>query len=129
MGQRGDGLMVKSTIRPTLRRQLLEGQEPEWLSKHTRRERVIAACMSCPPWVRPSDFAELHKRAVWLTKATGVKHVIDHIVPVSHPLICGLTVPWNMQVIDEGLNQRKGNKLHLSFQAEMFAEPEQLRML
>jgi hypothetical protein len=121
--------MVMSTIRPKLRRQLLQGEEPEWLAKHTRRERVIAAAMSAPPWVRPADFKEFAKRAAWLTTVTGVKHVIDHIVPVSHPLVCGLTVPWNMQVIDEGLNQRKGNKLHLSFQAEMFSEPEQLRML
>lgn len=120
--------MVMSTIRPKLRAQILAGEEPDWLSKHTRRERVIAAAMSAPPWVRPADFKALAERAAWLTKATGVKHVIDHIVPVSHPLVCGLTVPWNMQVIDEGLNQRKGNKLHLSFQGEMFTEPQQLTL-
>jgi hypothetical protein len=85
--------------------------------------------MSAPPWVRPADFAALAERARWLTRATGVKHVIDHVIPVTHPLVCGLTVPWNMQVIDEGLNQRKSNKLHMSFQGEIFDEPEQLRLV
>jgi hypothetical protein len=41
----------------------------------------------------------------------------------------GLTVPWNMQVIDHLANARKSNKLHVSFQAGLFEEPEQLRML
>jgi len=64
-----------------------------------------------------------------LNPSTGVPHVLDHIIPVDHPLVCGLTVPWNMQVIDAPLNAKKGNKLHYAFQGEMFREPEQLRMI
>lgn len=44
-----------------------------------------------------------------MTIFTGERHVLDHIVPVNHPRVCGLTVPWNIQVIHWRANGSKGN--------------------
>ncbi len=35
---------------------------------------------------------------------------VDHIVPVVHPLVCGLHVPWNFQYLTRGGNRHKGNR-------------------
>ena len=35
---------------------------------------------------------------------------VDHIVPLKHDKICGLNVPWNMQIIPGAMNQSKGTK-------------------
>lgn len=121
--------MSRRSVRPQLRASILRGDIPDWLQKHIRRDRIILATLSVPPWIKASAFKELEAERDFRAASTGVPHVLDHIIPVDHPLVCGLTVPLNMQVIDAPLNARKGNKLHYAFQAEMFLEPEQLRMM
>jgi 5-methylcytosine-specific restriction endonuclease McrA len=46
-----------------------------------------------------------------LTKLTGERYVVDHIVPLISEAVCGLHVPWNLRVITQDENLRKSNKL------------------
>ena len=36
---------------------------------------------------------------------------VDHIIPITSPLVCGLHVSWNMQYLTRSENSRKGNSL------------------
>ncbi len=58
-----------------------------------------------PGWVGIIDFVTVCQEAIDL----GPEYEIDHIIPINHPLVCGLHVPANVQVVQIKENQRKGN--------------------
>jgi hypothetical protein len=54
---------------------------------------------------------EIYKKCAEISKATGIRHHVDHIIPLRSPLVCGLHVSWNLQIIPAAENLRKGNRL------------------
>jgi len=66
-----------------------------------------------PPWVDVSQIASIQRDARRISAETGVQHHVDHIVPLVHPAVCGLDVPWNLQIIPALDNAKKYNKLIL----------------
>lgn len=62
-----------------------------------------------PAWADRRAIADFYYLAEGLTRATGVLHVVDHIVPKISPWVCGLHVPANLQILDWLTNARKGN--------------------
>jgi hypothetical protein len=44
------------------------------------------------------------------TKERGKLYVVDHIVPLNHPLVCGLHSQHNLRVVPWRENASKGNR-------------------
>jgi hypothetical protein len=55
------------------------------------------------------EIMSLRNEARRLTVETGVRHSIDHKDPVNHPLVCGLHVLSNLEIIPLRQNIQKGN--------------------
>ena len=55
------------------------------------------------------EIAEFYWLARDLKAITGEDYHVDHIVPLRGKNICGLHVPWNLQVLPSDLNLSKGN--------------------
>jgi 5-methylcytosine-specific restriction endonuclease McrA len=112
-----------STVRyfnPRMRRKILAGAIPWWVEQHPHKAYIVAANLATPDWVDRKQLTRLHQWARFKTLVTGVYHVVDHIVPLTHPDVCGLTVPWNLRVITYAQNAAKSNKWNPN-QLELFA--------
>lgn len=60
-----------------------------------------------PLWLTPEHSA-LIKTIYELAAETGMH--VDHAVPLCHPDVCGLHVPWNLQIITPVANWSKNNR-------------------
>lgn len=67
-----------------------------------------------PSWITADQklrMRQLYLEAQKLTKITGEKYVVDHIIPLINDAVCGLHVPWNLRVITQAENLEKSNKM------------------
>lgn len=67
-----------------------------------------------PRWLTPqqkTEIRQLYQIAITMSRTTGERYVVDHIVPLLSDEVCGLHVPWNLRVITQEENLKKSNKL------------------
>jgi hypothetical protein len=70
-----------------------------------RRARKLAAT---PAWLTAAHNEQIK---MFFEAADAYQVHVDHIVPLKGKNVCGLHVPWNLQVLDATTNVSKGNKL------------------
>jgi hypothetical protein len=67
-----------------------------------------------PKWLtakQKTEIRQLYQIAITMSKTTGERYVVDHIIPLISDEVCGLHVPWNLRVITQEENLKKSNKL------------------
>jgi len=96
-------------------------RNPEYLSNFYKanKERYVAARArrraaqesATPAWLTAIDKAmiqEMYDVSEARFIQTGIKHHVDHIVPINGKNVSGMHVPWNLQVITAYENLSKG---------------------
>jgi 5-methylcytosine-specific restriction endonuclease McrA len=76
-------------------------------SNGTRRARERQAM---PAWADLPQIKAVYMRATELWAQTGIPHHVDHIIPLTNKLVCGLHVSANLQVLTASENSRKNNR-------------------
>ena len=83
--------------------------------------RKEALSRATPSWSNKQAIKAIYLEAKRLTVETGIKHEVDHIVPIQHKKVCGLHVVANLQILNRSENARKHskfNELNISDQLE-----------
>lgn len=79
-------------------------------TKHRRDKHKQAT----PKWLSAEQKTQIRKMyidAMTVSRVTGVPYVVDHIIPLRGQEVCGLHVPWNLQIMSREENLKKSNKL------------------
>ena len=84
-------------------------KNPGKVSASTMR-RIAAKARAVPPWADHARIAAVYAEAARLTKATGIPHHVDHIVPIQGKQVCGLHWHENLRPLPASENSRKGNR-------------------
>jgi len=77
------------------------------------RKRQLSKLNRIPKWLTKSDWINIkckYSVAGMLSRESGRKYHVDHIIPLQGKLVSGLHVPSNIQVILATENVKKSNK-------------------
>lgn len=72
----------------------------------SKRQRTVS-------WANLSIIEEIYKLRKEISDQTGVIHHVDHVIPLLHPLVCGLHVESNLKIITAEENLSKHNKFEI----------------
>lgn len=82
------------------------------LFRHHNMKRYATKKSATPNWLTEeqlSAIAAIYSHARDCELVSGERYHVDHIVPLQGENICGLHVPWNLQVLPADINIRKSN--------------------
>ena len=89
-----------------------------WQGKAKHRlhsaNRRAAKLRATPSWLTPTQLAHIacyYDTAAGMSALWGIQMDVDHVIPLQGKDVCGLHVPWNMQIMEHVENSRKNNKL------------------
>jgi hypothetical protein len=77
-------------------------------------KRRASNLQATPKWLTTEQLKQIltfYVEAKRLEQETGVKYHVDHIIPLQGSNVCGLHVPWNLQILSATENLSKGNKV------------------
>lgn len=86
---------------------------PEKVNALTAKRR-FSKKNATPLWLTEFDLdyiKNVYLQARFLQSLDGIKRCVDHIIPLKNDIVCGLHVPWNLQVLTKPENSRKHNKI------------------
>lgn len=115
-----ENMLRKSAQKYAENPEIVKARTKLW--KENNRAKHNAICMArytkklkaTPPWLdelMSFVIEEYYDLAQRMQKLTGVPHEVDHIIPLQGKNVCGLNVPWNLQLLTQSENASKKNKV------------------
>lgn len=83
----------------------------KFLAANSKRRGVVS--QATPSWLSEEQKCEI-ENLYWfaqdLRAVSGETYHVDHIIPLQGKDVCGLHVPWNLQILPADINLQKGIK-------------------
>lgn len=90
-----------------------QSEKPAKFLAYTRA-RQVAKLKRTPAWADHAAILAVYEISESLSKSTGIKHHVDHVIPLRGQTVSGLHVHTNLQAIPAMENWRKNCRFELS---------------
>lgn len=84
------------------------------------QQKVQKVKQATPKWVNVKELEDFYANC-------PPGHNVDHIIPLIHPDVCGLNVPWNLQYLSEKDNKSKSNKFDGTYENKNWHKMKAMR--
>jgi hypothetical protein len=88
----------------------------EWSKNNLHKKREYRAkrraiiLKATPLWANHTEIKNMYAEADFLSKVTGIKYEVDHIIPLQGKNVCGFHAHNNLQIIKMSDNRKKAVK-------------------
>ncbi|RMH17169.1 MAG: hypothetical protein D6698_08705 [Gammaproteobacteria bacterium] len=80
-----------------------------WFTKDYRKRKKLK--QATPAWANHRAIREIYQQCLHLNQQyPGMGFTVHHIIPISHPKVCGLHVPENLTIVSNSAKQLLGRK-------------------
>jgi hypothetical protein len=84
-------------------------QNPDKVYTYNSNRRALKISAT-PGWYDEAKVEEIFAECIKISKESGIKHNVDHIVPLNSPYVCGLHWHGNLQILTQVENFSKLNR-------------------
>lgn len=95
----------------TYQRKYYQTNKPKYLEAFFRRK--TAKLKAAPSWLTQKHLEEIsyiYPLRQEVNSLSDYEYEVDHIIPIQGKTVCGLHVPWNLQLLPKEVNRAKSNK-------------------
>ena len=101
----GTGVKSISATGKEYRRQQLHKELANSAKRRASKKQAV------PSWMDKAAVAAIYEKARRFTEITGEPFHVDHIVPLTSDIVCGLHWEGNLQVLPGAENLSKANRV------------------
>lgn len=97
---------------PTIEEMLVDPDEI-WFERDARKRAALKR--ATPVWTDRDAIRAIYEKCAMLNRRyPGTGFVVHHTIPITHPKVCGLHIPGNLEIVSLSRKKQLGRKLELT---------------
>jgi hypothetical protein len=96
-------------LRSTSTEDMLDDPDEIWFVRESRKRKALQR--ATPVWADRAAIRLIYEKCALLNRRyPGTGFVVHHVIPISHPQVCGLHVADNLKIVSRLMKKKLGRR-------------------